>query len=113
MEGNCLDCLNKTKFGNKCNISCSNCPIQKDNQRLCYINGSCYNQIDICYDDTKYGEFCDEPCSNISNYCKTCNREKKCTSCTDLKHSGDDCGNECKECGEEGCNIKGYCKEFK
>ena len=116
MEGNCLDCLNKTKFGNKCNISCSNCPIEKDDQRLCHINGSCYNQKDICYDDTKTGEFCDEACSNISNtskYCKTCNREKKCTSCTDLKHSGDDCLNECKECGEEGCNIKGYCKEFK
>ena len=114
-KGNCFDCINKTQFGNKCNISCSNCPGEKEEQRICYINGTCYNQIDKCFDDTKFGKECNTSCSDYFNRtsCKTCNREGKCTSCTDLKHHGDNCTGECKECGLEGCNIKGYCKEFK
>ena len=118
-KGNCFDCINKTQFGNKCNISCSNCPGEKEEQRICYINGTCYNQIDKCFDDTKFGKECNTSCSDYPNpknrriFCKTCNREGKCTSCTDLKHHGDNCTGKCEECGLEGCNIKGYCKEFK
>ena len=112
-KGNCLECQDKTKFGIKCNIPCSNCPDEKGDQGFCDVNGICYNQEEICIDDTKYGPDCNTSCFNISNHCKKCNRKGKCTSCTDMKHRGDKCDEGCDECGLEGCNIKGYCKEFK
>ena len=112
-EGNCLECSDKKKFGNKCDILCSNCPDKKGGQGNCDINGRCEDQDTICIDDSYYGEYCNISCFDISPHCKKCNREEKCTSCTDLKHRGDKCDQGCAECGPEGCNIKGYCKEFR
>ena len=112
-EKNCLECVNKTKFGNKCQVLCDNCPGESKETRYCHNNGTCFEQEKLCINDTKYGPDCNTNCSNISDFCKTCNREGKCTACTDKKHSGDKCKEQCDQCSEEGCNIKGYCKEFK
>ena len=112
-ENNCFECFNKTKFGNKCQDSCSNCPGDREETRYCHNNGTCFDPKNLCFNDTKYGPDCNTSCSNISDYCKKCNREGKCTACTDKKHSGDKCKEQCDHCSEEGCNIKGYCREFK
>jgi hypothetical protein len=111
-EEKCFICTIKTKYGNNCTDDCSNCPDEKEETSGCYINGTCYDQTSLCKNDTKYGQGCETPCTNISNYCKRCDRNETCTECNNIKFHGDKCLEGCGDCGEKGCNIKGYCREF-
>ena len=109
----CFDCINETKFGNECDKDCSNCPSNDSNPGTCYNNGICKNQELLCVDDTKYGPSCSKPCNEGRPFCKRCQRDGKCTECTSKNFHGDNCTEGCDGCSETGCNIKGYCYEFK
>ena len=109
----CFDCINETKFGNECDKDCSNCPSNDSNPGTCYNNGICKNQELLCVDDTKYGPSCSIPCNEGRPFCKRCQRDGKCTECTSKNFHGDNCTEGCDGCSETGCNIKGYCYEFK
>ena len=104
---NCIECFNKTFYGSSCNISCGNCPTN------CTVEGICDDQTSLCVNDTKTGPNCEKECTDISKYCKRCNREEKCTECSTKRAFGDKCEESCVGCTEAGCNILGYCHEFK
>ena len=108
----CTLCINREFFGEICNKSCANCP-GKDG--LCDINGICDDNKTLCDDDTLTGANCNEPCKDLypNGYCQRCNREGKCTECSNKRFHGDNCSLGCEDCSDTGCNIQGYCHEFK
>ena len=108
----CFECSDKTFYGQNCNDSCANCPGERD---LCDINGICNDKTGLCKDDTLTGSSCNESCKDLypNGYCKRCNREEKCTECSNKRFHGDNCSLGCEDCSDTGCNIQGYCHEFK
>ena len=108
----CFECIDKTFYGQNCNDSCANCPGERD---LCDINGICNDKTGLCKDDTLTGSSCNESCKDLypNGYCKRCNREEKCTECSNKRFHGDNCSLGCEDCSDTGCNIQGYCHEFK
>ena len=99
----CIECINKESYGDFCNISCANCPGN------CSINGICIDQNSDCDDDSFKGEACQTPCGN----CKRCHRNNSCIECFDQRYHGENCSTICSGCSETGCDIQGYCREFK
>ena len=104
----CSNCTNERYFGDDCSNPCFNCPGD------CNIEGICYNETALCIDETRTGPKCDELCNEtISANCLKCFRNYKCKECKNKKYHGDNCTSDCFECSETGCNIQGYCHEFK
>jgi hypothetical protein len=105
----CFECKDKKLYGPYCNNSCANCPGDCDN------NGICYDNTTDCINDTLTGPSCDYPCKYLydNRYCYRCNREGKCTECSNKRFHGDNCSLGCEGCSDTGCNIQGYCSEFK
>ena len=78
------------------------------------MDGICKNQDLLCVNDSKTGPKCDEDCSKkIFSECNKCDRKYKCIECKDPRYFGDNCNETCVHCSDAGCNIQGYCKEFK
>ena len=106
----CLECIDKEFYGNNCSNSCANCP-----PGGCDINGICVDDKSLCDDDTLTGPSCDYPCFDLhkDGFCKRCTREGKCTECSNIRYHGENCSLGCEDCSDTGCNIQGYCREFK
>ena len=105
----CFECEDKKFYGPYCNESCANCPSDCDNNGICYDNSS------LCINDTKTGPSCNYSCSDLypNHYCYRCNREGICSECSNKRFHGDNCSLGCEGCSDTGCNIQGYCSEFK
>ena len=100
----CTVCVNQTLYGDKCELSCSNCP-----NNTCNIDGSCIDTTSDCQNNSFYGIYCNESCTNINNNCQNCSRNEICHSCKDNKFWGDRCENECINCPDGKCYIDGIC----
>ena len=112
----CSECINKTFYGNSCNISRDNCPESEENPGkpgYCEIDGKCFDNTSLCFDNKFYGDGCNETCKNIGTHCLECKREGICSKCDSTRFFGEKCEEGCVGCTEEGCNILGYCHEFK
>ena len=105
----CLECEKKNRYGDFCQTPCEKCPDSNFTDNKCHIDGICIDQISNCDNDFYRGEKCETPCGN----CKRCNRNKTCIECWDSNHHGEDCSAVCSGCSETGCDIQGYCKDFK
>ena len=104
----CIECGNKKMYGNYCNKSCDKCPDE------CHIDGVCNDTQTPCLIDTYTGEKCDELCiDKINKNCKRCSRKLECIECIDKRYHGVNCTEGCPYCSETGCNVQGYCSEFK
>ena len=109
-KGICSDCNNKTKFGQYCEDTCDKCPKNgADEFGYCFINGTCYNQIDLCTDDHYTGENCLELCNKTHNYCNTCDRKGICSDCNNKTKFGEYCEDTCDKCPINGTDEFGYC----
>ena len=107
----CVECFNKTYYGNNCTNECFNCP-GKPNEDFCYINGTCYDSQTLCDNNTMTGPGCNISCDSINNNCYKCDRDFKCIECFNQSYYGDNCTNECFNCpGETNklCDIDGIC----
>ena len=109
----CLECDNRTYYGNECRDKCFNCP---GNPGYCNISGICDNQDDLCDDPSFTGEKCNKPCTDIDKNCDKCDREEKCYECKDTTKYGDKCQDDCSNCpndhGDSGCHNNGTCKDL-
>ena len=101
----CIDCKLKDKFGDYCNLSCSeNCYNNKTNIVCDRNNGLCYeckeNFIgNNCTNCTlgKTGINCDKNCpSNCNLTLKNCDKNGKCSSCID-GYKGEKCEDKCSD----------------
>ena len=82
---------------------CSNCPDKK-----CDIGGKCIGLGQTCIDNTKTGDYCTTPCSNVITFCLQCTRDLKCQKC-ELYYYGEQCLYTCENCPEQQCDIDGIC----
>ena len=89
---------------------CSNCP---GKEGYCDINGICDDNETLCDDDRKGGPGCNISCLDKKEHCLRCDRNFKCIQCTDTTYHGEHCREVCEGCSDTGCDIKGYCREFK
>ena len=107
----CVECFNKTYYGNNCTTECFNCP-GKPNEDFCYINGTCYDSQALCDDNTMSGPGCNISCSKKSENCNRCDRNFRCIECFNKSFYGDNCTDECFNCPgdtDELCEIDGTC----
>ncbi len=75
----------------------------------CNIDGSCIDTTSDCQNNSFYGIYCNESCTNINNNCENCSRNKICHSCINKTFWGDRCENECINCPDGECYIDGIC----
>ena len=105
----CITCVNHTLFGDHCTDLCYNCP-----DGLCNISGICDDNTTQCIDNSFTGANCSLLCSEvIYENCQTCQRNFECSKCKDERYKGKNCSEGCFTCSETGCDVQGYCKEFK
>ena len=114
-DNTCLECFDRTLFGDNCTEPCYNCPGNGKGQiGFCHIDGICDNQTSLCVNDSYTGPKCDKSCTSLYNgNCKRCDRNETCIECIDQRFHGDTCETQCYGCGKKGCDVQGYCKEFK
>ena len=106
-EGKCTKCISEYYFGDFCLSTCDNCP-----GKQCNMNGTCVDQSQPCIDDTFYGESCNKSCDETKPFCKTCDRQGKCSNCTDKSHFGDNCDKTCNNCPNKKCHMDGICDDY-
>ena len=104
----CLSCIDKSKYGDKCETPCFNCP----GDNFCEINGNCNDSISNCDNDSYTGANCSVLCNTLTNKsnCETCGRNYTCLSCFNTNFFGEDCNNSCSDCPGD-CDVYGICKD--
>ena len=75
INGECFEC-DEGFYGINCDQECSNCPGKK-----CDIGGKCIGLGQTCIENTKTGDYCTTPCSNVITFCLQCTRDLKCQNC--------------------------------
>jgi hypothetical protein len=111
----CLECINRTRFGDTCEESCDKCPINDtDEFGYCNIHGICDNSTGLCTNISYSGEGCSELCSSKHGNCLTCDRSFICSECIDRTSFGNTCEESCDNCpGNPGyCYIDGTCEDL-
>ena len=84
-----------------------------ENNSLCFMNGTCKNQIDVCKDEMFTGDNCSVPCSDKYENCKRCDRENICKECINKDRYGDQCNITCGNCPDKLCEKSGKCLDNK